>query len=51
VTKCALIRLDAVALFEREPSFEQMRKFIGDRTGLLFPSKKGTTPVSYTNLL
>jgi integrase len=28
-----------------------LRKFIGDRTGLLFPSKKGTTPVSYSNLL
>lgn len=28
-----------------------LRKFIGDRSGLLFPSTKGTTPVSYTNLL
>jgi integrase len=30
---------------------ELLRKFIGDRRGLLFPSKKGTTPVSYHNLL
>jgi hypothetical protein len=28
-----------------------LRKFIGDRSGLLFPSTKGTTPVSYHNLL
>jgi integrase len=28
-----------------------LRKVIGDRCGLLFPSTKGTTPVSYTNLL
>jgi integrase len=30
---------------------ELLRKFIGDRRGLLFPSKKGTTPISYHNLL
>jgi integrase len=30
---------------------ELLRKFIGHRSGLLFPSKKGTTPVSYHNLL
>jgi len=30
---------------------ELLRKFIGDRRGLLFPSKNGKTPVSYTNLL
>jgi integrase len=30
---------------------ELLRKFIGDGRGLLFPSKSGTTPVSYHNLL
>jgi integrase len=30
---------------------ELLRVFIGDRRGLLFPSKTGTTPVSYHNLL
>jgi integrase len=30
---------------------ELLRKFIGDRKGLLFPSGKGTTPVTYGNLL
>ena len=30
---------------------ELLRKFTGDRRGLLFPSANGTTPVSYTNLL
>ena len=30
---------------------ELLRKFIGDRSGLLFPSTNGTTPVSYHNLL
>lgn len=30
---------------------ELLRKFVGNRKGLLFPSKKGTTPVSYSNLL
>jgi integrase len=30
---------------------EILRKFISDRKGLLFPSKKGTTPISYTNFL
>jgi integrase len=30
---------------------ELLRKFIGDRGGLPFPSTNGTTPVSYANLL
>jgi len=30
---------------------ELLRNFLGDRSGLLFPSTKGTTPVSYHNLL
>ena len=30
---------------------ELLRKFIGDRKGLLFPSKTGTTPISYSSLL
>jgi hypothetical protein len=30
---------------------ELLRRFISNRSGLLFPSKKGTTPVSYSNLL
>ena len=28
-----------------------LRRFIGNRTGFLFPSRKGTTPMSYGNLL
>jgi integrase len=30
---------------------ELLRRFVGNRSGLLFPSKKGTTPGSYSNLL
>ena len=30
---------------------EYLRKFVGKRRGLLFPSRKGTTPVCYHNLL
>jgi integrase len=30
---------------------EYLRKFVGDRKGLLFPSQKRTTPVSYGNFL
>src|SRR6202040_3699698 len=28
---------------------EYLRNFVGDRKGFLFPSRKGTTPVSYHN--
>jgi hypothetical protein len=28
-----------------------LRRFIGDRKGFLFPSQKGTTPMSYDNFL
>lgn len=30
---------------------EYLRKFVGDRKGLLFPSRNGVTPVSYENFL
>ena len=30
---------------------EYLRKFVGDRSGPLFPSRKRTTPVSYRNFL
>jgi integrase len=30
---------------------EYLRKFVGDRNGLLFPSRKPTTPVCYGNFL
>ena len=30
---------------------EYLREFVRDRKGLLFPSRKGTTPVSYKNFL
>ena len=30
---------------------EYLRKFVGDRKGLLFPSRKRTTPISYRSFL